>query len=143
MFGKDATYALIIFFLSTLAFAPIESQPHFSENEITNDTGYVTLHWSIEGEKEVTVYKVSSSRTKPIYRGNGDRVFISGLKNGTYDFQLKNAEASEIYDKLKLRVKHQSLAGSIVLFLAGLVTFIFLIIAIINFNFRSNHGELN
>ena len=103
--------------------------PTFSETgPLTSDTGQVTFEWQACEPTRLTITG-DNGRSRPIYRGKGDRLFVSGLADGDYRAELVG-EDSGTGDTIMVEVRHQSLTRALLLTLLGGAVFL-MVLAII------------
>lgn len=96
-----------------------------------NNTGYLTLDWTdMDGNLDYEVEEkgeVKSTKERIIYRGKGDKLFLSGLKNGEYRYRVRavnsDGSAGKWSHQLTLRVKHHSMNRALFLFALGFFIF--------------------
>ena len=103
--------------------------PTFSETgPLTSDTGQVTFEWQAFEPTRLSITD-DNGRSRPIYRGQGDRLFMSGLDDGRYRVELIG-EDSGTGDAIMVEVRHQSLTRALLLTLLGGIVFL-VVLAII------------
>ncbi len=131
-----AFYVLLVLSLFAVIAQAEEGEKNIAfleEETVLSDTGYFTVEWANPSSELVQVELSSStaqSVSRLLYRGNGRKVFLSGLRDGTYDFELKDHQSLPL-DSLTLEVHHHSLSKSLLLFLVGAVVFSLVLVVIL------------
>lgn len=88
---------------------------------LTSDTGHVLVEWEAPGSATLILARNTDfAGARPLYQGNNEAYFISGLEDGDY-FLLLRDEAGAQSDPLHLTVAHQSLERAIWLTIIGAI----------------------
>lgn len=104
---------------------PAHATPTFSEaGPLATDSGHLHVGWTSDEPVTLTIVDVASAKARPIYRGAGNGLFLSGLKNGEYRLELVG-DSGERAEPVLVEVAHQSLDTA--LWLAGLGAVVFLL----------------
>ncbi len=102
----------------------------FRENSLESKTGYFQINW--DGElKENCLFELSQSKElkKIIYRGKENASFISGKRDGNYQYKIATIcpEGTSISpEALSVTVKHYDAQLASTLFAVGLLSFVVL-----------------
>lgn len=142
-FMKFLTSALLFISLGTSVLAS-ENGPTFQDGQLKEtNTGYTQLTWgipSLDSTKSPAEYELQRAKNQSfddaqtIYRGPNHSIFISGLNDGQYYYRVRrlNTSLTENWSEtLELKVSHQSLTTSLVLFFLGLLSFMAIVFTII------------
>lgn len=135
---------LFVFSLQAKSVSAINmpSPSFITKSYVEISAGYLTLEWtSLESEVAYEVQKAEKDTfldASMIYRGENDKLFISGLKNGKYYYRIRavteGGKTSGWSKPLTLRVTHHSSGRAAILFLLGFLVFTAIVLVIIKGN---------
>lgn len=119
-------FAASLLGLSSAAIA----QPVFTgKAPLSSDTGQASLAWQADGPVAIVISD-SNGKTRPLFGGSGEQLFLSGLGDGNYTVNIA-PENGEVSDSIVLTVRHQSLARALLLTLLGGVVFLIVLAVIV------------
>ena len=93
--------------------------------------GYMTLSWTPQEGKSVSIEKRSNDQWNSIYEGLDSATTLSGLSDGIYEFRARFSDGS-FSEILKLEVKHHTLEKAFSFFGLGALMFVILLLMIAN-----------
>lgn len=132
--GRKALFFLLLpllFLGASLAPAQAQSPAFKDAGPLATDTGHLLIEWDAPGEVTLLVAKSANlADADPVYRGDYDAYFLSGLADGSYTLVLEG-EGGARSEPVMLEVAHQSLPRALWLTLVGLIITLGIVIAIV------------
>lgn len=115
--------AIAALIAASLPLAPGHAANFSEQGPLASDTGQVSIQWRSDGPVELTIAG-TGAEPRPIFRGDGEELFVSGLGDGEFTVFLRD-ESGALADTITLEVVHQSLTQA--LWLAALGALVFLL----------------
>lgn len=120
--------------VAVMALAPTSAvaAPTFKANTpIEANAGHAMLEWNADGMVRLEMARDTSfSEAAPLYQGDYDSYFVSGLSDGDYYVRLRGQDGGTS-EPLRIHVAHQSLTQAIWLMIIGAIISIGIITTIV------------
>jgi len=117
-----------LLFSASVAFA---AAPEItSGHELSSDTGHVLVAWEADGPATLSISRDADlGDAQPLYQGNQQSYFLSGLESGEYYLQVVEASGARS-QPVRLSIEHQSLTKALWLTLIGAIITLGIVVVI-------------
>jgi len=136
--------SITIFCLSIfLGSAPAIAAPKLESDSDSSAAGFYQLHWANQHAGNFILEesrKPDFSDAKTLYQGPDTATLVSGRKNGTYYYRVRNEEAAKDWsNSIQVKVIHHPLSRALLFFSLGALVFIATLTMVIRGNLVHRH----